>query len=370
MWASRPRSPTSGCSSAADEPQNWLTYSRRLLQPALQRAPPDHPTTRGISSRSGCTRRPSSGDWQSTPLVVDGIMYITQRPNDVVALDAKTGRVFWIYRHNTVAGPEGLLRLEQSRRRDSRRHAVHGHARCAARRDTRRPAAPCGTSQVAELKAGLFADPRAAGGQGQGDRRRRRRRLGIRGFIAAYDAQHRQRSVALLHDSRARRAGPRNLGGMPAKPGDVLRSGSVEARRRIDLADRFVRPDAEPDLLGRRQRRSRLESGPAPGRQPLHRLGRRARCRHGTAPLALPVHAERRLRLRRGADPGAGRHARGTARASRRCSGPTATATSTCWIATTGKFLLGQAVREGELGERARRTRPADPDAAAAGQPT
>ena len=41
----------------------------------------------------------------------------------------------------------------------------------------------------------------------------------------------------------------------------------------------------------------------------------------------------------------------------------------------TGKFLLGQAVREGELGERPRRERPADPDAAAgriadvAGQP-
>ena len=31
---------------------------------------------------------------------------------------------------------------------------------------------------------------------------------------------------------------------------------------------------------------------------------------------------------------------------------------------------LGHAVREGELGERARRTRPADADAAAAGQPT
>ena len=42
---------------------------------------------------------PVAGNWQTTPLVVDGIMYLTQRPNDVVALDAKTGRVFWIYRH-------------------------------------------------------------------------------------------------------------------------------------------------------------------------------------------------------------------------------------------------------------------------------
>jgi len=41
----------------------------------------------------------AAGAWQTTPLVVDGVMYLTQRPNDVVALDAKTGRVFWIYRY-------------------------------------------------------------------------------------------------------------------------------------------------------------------------------------------------------------------------------------------------------------------------------
>ena len=40
------------------------------------------------------------GAWQSTPLVVDGIMYLTQRPNDVLAVDAKTGRAFWQYRHS------------------------------------------------------------------------------------------------------------------------------------------------------------------------------------------------------------------------------------------------------------------------------
>ena len=26
-------------------------------------------------------------------------MYLTQRPNDVLALDAATGRVFWVYRY-------------------------------------------------------------------------------------------------------------------------------------------------------------------------------------------------------------------------------------------------------------------------------
>src|SRR6185436_8619211 len=39
------------------------------------------------------------GAWQSNPLVVDGIMYVTQRPNDVMAIDAKTGRLFWLYRY-------------------------------------------------------------------------------------------------------------------------------------------------------------------------------------------------------------------------------------------------------------------------------
>ena len=32
-----------------------------------------------------------AGAWQTTPLVVDGIMYVTQRPNDVLALDAFSG---------------------------------------------------------------------------------------------------------------------------------------------------------------------------------------------------------------------------------------------------------------------------------------
>src|SRR5579872_3052275 len=37
--------------------------------------------------------------FEATPLVVDGVMYLTQSPNDVVALDAKSGRVFWLYHY-------------------------------------------------------------------------------------------------------------------------------------------------------------------------------------------------------------------------------------------------------------------------------
>jgi alcohol dehydrogenase (cytochrome c) len=37
--------------------------------------------------------------FETTPLVVDGIMYLTQAPSDAIALDAKSGRVFWTYRY-------------------------------------------------------------------------------------------------------------------------------------------------------------------------------------------------------------------------------------------------------------------------------
>src|SRR6266568_259540 len=50
---------------------------------------------------SACFERQAKSleKFETTPLVVDGIMYLTQAPSDAVALDAKTGRVFWIYRY-------------------------------------------------------------------------------------------------------------------------------------------------------------------------------------------------------------------------------------------------------------------------------
>jgi glucose dehydrogenase len=70
---------------------------------------------------------PVAGNWQTTPLVVDGMMYITQRPNDVGALDPLTGRVFWIYRY--TPNPDRIVCLRANNRGSrSWRHAVHGHA--------------------------------------------------------------------------------------------------------------------------------------------------------------------------------------------------------------------------------------------------
>src|SRR5687768_11165465 len=84
---------------AADEPQNWLTYSGGYASQrysALRQIDPSN--VRNLELKWILPNQ-VFGAWQSTPLVVDGIMYLTQRPNDVLAVDAKTGRVFWLYRH-------------------------------------------------------------------------------------------------------------------------------------------------------------------------------------------------------------------------------------------------------------------------------
>ena len=75
--------------------------------------------------------------FEATPLVVDGVMYTVQAPNDVVALDAVTGRIFWIYAYSPSPQRASLLRAGESRPRDSRRHAVHGNHRRASARDRR-----------------------------------------------------------------------------------------------------------------------------------------------------------------------------------------------------------------------------------------
>ena len=151
--------------------------------------------------------------------------------------------------------------------RDSRRHAVHGHARRASRRDRRADRTRrCGIRRSPSSKGGysvtlapLVVKDKVIVGVGGGELRHSRIHRRLR-------RADRQGSVALLHDSRAGRARRRHVEGVPAQDrGRVLRSRGVEARRRIDLGDRLVRSRAESHVLGRRQRRSRLEPTQRPG---------------------------------------------------------------------------------------------------------
>ena len=86
---------------AATEPENWLTYSGSYFSQRYSTLSQVTPANVDNLTLQWVYQTPVVGPWQATPLVVDGVMYLTQRPNDVVALDARTGRVYWVYSHPT-----------------------------------------------------------------------------------------------------------------------------------------------------------------------------------------------------------------------------------------------------------------------------
>jgi len=84
---------------AAQEPQNWLTYSGNYSSQRYSLLKQiDLKNVKNLEQK-WVFQAQSLQKFETTPLVVDGIMYLTQSPNDIVALDAKTGRVFWIYHY-------------------------------------------------------------------------------------------------------------------------------------------------------------------------------------------------------------------------------------------------------------------------------
>jgi alcohol dehydrogenase (cytochrome c) len=89
--------------NAAKEPHNWLMYSGGYASHRHTPLAQITPANVGTLAQQWMFQGSVQGAWQSSPLVADGIMYLTQRPNDVVALDARTGRAFWIYRYPTPA---------------------------------------------------------------------------------------------------------------------------------------------------------------------------------------------------------------------------------------------------------------------------
>src|SRR3954447_15879460 len=88
--------------NAAKEPQNWLTfggsYNSQRYSLLTQISPEN---VKDLEFKWAFPVR-SLDSFQTTPLVVDGVLYTVQA-NDVIALDAKTGRMFWIFRHDIAA---------------------------------------------------------------------------------------------------------------------------------------------------------------------------------------------------------------------------------------------------------------------------
>ena len=77
------------------EPQNWLTYSGTVASHRFTSLNQITPANIANLELQWVFQARSLEKFEATPLVVDGVMYTVQAPNDVVALDAATGRVFW-----------------------------------------------------------------------------------------------------------------------------------------------------------------------------------------------------------------------------------------------------------------------------------
>jgi alcohol dehydrogenase (cytochrome c) len=174
---------------ASAEPQNWLTYSGGYFAQRHTELRDITPANLKDLEMKWVFQAQSLNSFLATPIVVDGVMYLTQAPNDVVALDAKNGRVFWTYHYEPKPGRvccRGLI---------NRGVAIMGDTVYMATVDAHLIAIDAKNGQalwktkVAEAQAGyamtlapLAIKDKVIVGTAGGE-------YGIRGFIAAYDAK-------------------------------------------------------------------------------------------------------------------------------------------------------------------------------------
>ena len=198
---------------AAKEPQNWLTYSggysshRHSLLTQI-----DQNNVKRLQIAWVLQGDSSLQNFEATPLVADGVMYFTQPINDVVAADAKTGRVYWIFRHNL---PPDIKPCCGSVNRgvavlgdrvfygtlDGQLIALDAKTGRELWTNTVTPNYADGYSLT---MAPLIIKDKVVVGVAGGE-------YGIRGWVAAFERRHREGDLAVQHDPWTGRAGPRQL---------------------------------------------------------------------------------------------------------------------------------------------------------------
>ena len=91
--------------NSKEEPNNWLMYSGSL--DAQRHSSLDEVNINNVADLElkWAYQIPEIDRAETVPLVVDGIMFITEAPSNVVAVDARTGRQYWRYDHEL---PEDL----------------------------------------------------------------------------------------------------------------------------------------------------------------------------------------------------------------------------------------------------------------------
>jgi alcohol dehydrogenase (cytochrome c) len=175
--------------NAGDEPENWLMYSGTL--DAQRYSQLDEINTLNVTEMElkWAYQIPVIDRAETVPLVVDGIMFITEAPSNLVAVDAQTGRQYWRYDHDL---PEDL-RICCGR--NNRGVAILGETLFMSTLDAHLVAIDARTGNVlwdvevaaydsgySKTAAPLIVKDKVVTGIAGGE-------FGIRGFIDAYNAE-------------------------------------------------------------------------------------------------------------------------------------------------------------------------------------
>lgn len=89
--------------AAGSDPANWITHGRDLA--ATRFSPSKQITTENVKSLRPAFiyQTGTAATFQTTPLVADGIMYVSAPFSHVMAVNAATGREIWRYEHKIKA---------------------------------------------------------------------------------------------------------------------------------------------------------------------------------------------------------------------------------------------------------------------------
>lgn len=179
---------------AASEPENWLMYSGTLDSQRYSRLDQVDRSNVGSLELEWAYQIPVIDRAETVPLVVDGIMFITEAPSNIVAVDALTGRQYWRYDHNL---PDDL-RICCGR--NNRGVAILGETLYMSTLDAHLVALDARTGNVrwdvevadyakgySKTAAPLIVKDKVVTGIAGGE-------FGIRGFIDAYDAETGERA--------------------------------------------------------------------------------------------------------------------------------------------------------------------------------
>ena len=292
---------------AAADPAEWLSYGRTYDE---QRFSPLDNIDSGNVAQLGLAWAfdldSAHRAQESTPLVIDGVMYVTSAWSKLFALDAKTGRQKWVF-DPRVPGEAGVNACCDVVNRGV---AAWNGKLYLGTLDGRLVAVDAATGkQVWDVKTvpdntryTITGAPRVFDGKvliGNGGAE-----LGVRGFVTAYDAETGKQlwrfytvpgdpSLA-IRESRARESRQ-----------DLERSLLEAGRRRHGVGFHRLRPGSSTHLHRRRQRQPVESEAAQPGgrRQPLSivdrgvegrrpantsGISRRRRVKPGTTPRRSP----------------------------------------------------------------------------------